>query len=101
MNLVSLHVQGGTTSKIVRWLTANTLASLGDKNLAYEANDISTDKGLVGTSKIIAVVGETAKLELFSSLDLTLEATISLAGNAKKVRHHKDLSFIIVTFSNA
>ena len=57
LNLVSLHVQGGTTSKIVRWLTANTLASLGDTNLAYVANDISTDKGLVGTSKIIAVVG--------------------------------------------
>ena len=98
LNLVSLHVTGGVTSKIVKWLVATPLASIGDTSLTYVANDISTSKNIVGTSKNIGVVGETAKLELFNSLTLARDASISLAGNGKKLRHFNGLSTIIVVF---
>ena len=100
LNLVSLHYAGGTNSKIVKWLIATPLLSIGDTTLSYIANDISTSKNLIGTSKNIAVVGETAKLELFNSLTLALESSISLAGNGKKLRHFKGLSYIIVVFQD-
>ena len=98
LNLVSLHYSGGTSSKIVKWVVLTPLVSIGTKTLSYIANDISTSKSLLGTSKNIAVVGETGKLELFDSLTSSLEASISLAGNGKKLRHFNDLSAIIVVF---
>ena len=74
--------------------------SLGDISLAYVANDISSSKSLIGTSKVFAVVGESAKLELFNSLTLMLNASVSLEGNGKKLRHFDDLSAIIVVFED-
>ena len=99
-NLMSLHNNGGT-SKVVRWLVAIPASSLGDVSLAYVANDVSTSKSLPGTSKIVGVVGDSSKLELFDSLTLLLDASINLAGNGKKLRHFKGFGFIIVVFGNA